>query len=73
VPTVAAGNALLSPTVPRRMLDEFVRRPPRVSADRPRWLAVRMGTRLIFSPRRTPRHLRLGPRPDDQIRTFING
>jgi DNA-binding NarL/FixJ family response regulator len=32
---VAAGNALLSPTVLRRMLDEFVRRPPPVSGRPP--------------------------------------
>jgi len=35
VRTVAAGNALLSPTVLRRMLDQFVRRPPPVDGRPP--------------------------------------
>jgi DNA-binding NarL/FixJ family response regulator len=35
VRTVAAGDALLAPTVTRRVIEEFVRRPPRGTAEPP--------------------------------------
>ncbi len=36
---VAAGDALLAPTVTRRLIEEFTRRPPAApSAPRPHWM-----------------------------------
>lgn len=40
VRTVASGNALLSPTVLKRMIDEFVRRPPPVTGRPPSLAAL---------------------------------